>query len=48
MEAKEKPGILYIWRSLIRGIRAMEKGMIWRVVMGHKFGYGRIHGYRWV
>jgi hypothetical protein len=29
--AKEGPGISYTWRSLVRGLRAMEKGIIWRI-----------------
>jgi hypothetical protein len=36
MGAKEGPGISYTWRSLIRGLRAMEKGMIWRVGDGEQ------------
>lgn len=29
--AVEGPGISYTWRSLVRGLRAMEKGIIWRI-----------------
>ena len=36
MEAKEGLGISYTWRSLIRGLKAMEKGMIWRVGDGEQ------------
>jgi len=32
--AKEGPGISYTWRSLLRGLKALEKGMIWRVGNG--------------
>jgi hypothetical protein len=28
---KEGPGMSYTWRSLVRGLRAMEKGIIWRI-----------------
>lgn len=28
---KEGPGISYTWRSMIRGLRALEKGIIWRI-----------------
>ena len=26
-----RPGISYSWRSLLRGLRALENGIIWRV-----------------
>jgi hypothetical protein len=31
MEAKEKAGISYSWRSIVRGIKALNKGLIWRI-----------------
>ena len=31
LEVKEKPGISYSWRSLIRGLKALNDGLIWRV-----------------
>lgn len=31
LEAKEKPGISYSWRSIVRGIKALNKGLIWRI-----------------
>jgi len=31
LEVKEKPGISYSWRSLIRGLKALNNGLIWRV-----------------
>lgn len=31
LSAKERPGISYTWRSILRGVRAMENGLIWRV-----------------
>ena len=34
--AKEGPGISYTWRSLLRGLKALEKGMIWRVGNGQQ------------
>ena len=30
-DVREGPGISYTWRSLVRGLRAMEKGIIWRI-----------------
>jgi hypothetical protein len=36
MTAKEGPGISYTWRSLLRGLRALEKGIIWRVGDGEQ------------
>jgi hypothetical protein len=36
MKAKEGRSISYTWRSLVRGLRAMEKGMIWRVGDGEQ------------
>ena len=27
----EKPGISYSWRSIIRGVRALKNGLVWRV-----------------
>jgi len=36
MEAKEGTGISYTWRSLVSGLRPMEKGMIWRVGDGEQ------------
>lgn len=34
-EVKEKPGISYTWRSLLRGIEALKEGLIWRVGDGN-------------
>ena len=31
LQVQECPGISYTWRSIVRGIRALEKGLIWRV-----------------
>jgi len=31
LHVKEKPGISYSWRSIVRGIEAMKEGLIWRV-----------------
>jgi hypothetical protein len=31
LEVKEKPGISYSWRSIIRGVHALKEGLIWRV-----------------
>lgn len=36
MGANEGPGISYTRRSLIRGLRAMEMGMIWRIGDGEQ------------
>lgn len=35
-EAKEKPGISYSWRSLVRGLVALKEGLIWRVGDGNR------------
>ena len=32
LHAKEVPGISYTWRSIVRGLQALKKGLIWRVV----------------
>lgn len=31
LEANEGPGISYTWRSIIRGLQALQKGLVWRV-----------------
>jgi len=31
LTASEKPGISYTWRSILRGLQALKKGLIWRV-----------------
>jgi hypothetical protein len=31
LNAVEKPGISYCWRSIVRGFQAIKAGMIWRV-----------------
>ena len=31
LKVKEGPGISYSWRSIIRGVQALKKGLIWRV-----------------
>lgn len=31
LNAKEGPGVSYSWRSILRGIEALQKGLIWRV-----------------
>ena len=31
IEVKEKPGISYSWRSIVRGVQALKEGLIWRV-----------------
>jgi hypothetical protein len=31
LQAKEGPGISYSWRSIVRGLQALQKGLIWRV-----------------
>jgi hypothetical protein len=31
LEAKEEPGISYSWRNIIRGVAALQKGLIWRI-----------------
>jgi hypothetical protein len=31
LNAKEAPGISYTWRSILRGIKALKDGLIWRV-----------------
>ena len=32
----EKPGLSYSWRSIVRGLQALNKGLIWRVGDGSK------------
>ena len=36
----EKPGISYTWRNIIRGVRALEQGLIWRVGDGSLINMG--------
>lgn len=36
MQVQEHPGISYTWRSIVRGIKALEKGLIWRVGDGQQ------------
>jgi hypothetical protein len=36
MEADEGPGISYSWRSIVQGIKASRKGIIWRVGDGEQ------------
>lgn len=36
LQVQEHPGISYTWRSFVRGIRALEKGLIWRVGNGQQ------------
>jgi len=31
LEVLEKPGISYAWRSIVRRVPALKKGLIWRV-----------------
>lgn len=31
MQASEGPGIAYTWRSIIRGFKALERGLVCRV-----------------
>jgi hypothetical protein len=31
LNAVEKPGISYSWRSIVSGLKAVKEGMIWRV-----------------
>jgi hypothetical protein len=31
LKAKEKSGISYAWRSILHGVQALQKGLIWRV-----------------
>ena len=35
LEAKPKANMSYMWRSILRGIEVIKKGMIWRVSDGH-------------
>jgi hypothetical protein len=35
LNAKEGPGISYTWRSIVRGIKALKEGMVWRVSDGN-------------
>ena len=34
LEAMETPNISYSWRSILRGIKALKEGLIWRVGTG--------------
>lgn len=36
LAATEQPGISYSWRSIVRGLDALKKGLIWRVGSGEK------------
>ena len=36
LQAVEKPGISYSWRSILRGFGALKEGLIWRVGDGTK------------
>lgn len=31
MQASEGLGISYTWRSIVRGLQALQKGLIWRI-----------------
>ena len=31
LSVTEKPGISYSWRSIVHGVQALKKGLIWRV-----------------
>jgi len=31
LSVQQKPGISYSWRSIVRGVQALNKGLIWRV-----------------
>jgi len=48
LEAKEGPGISYSWHSIIRGVVALQKGLIWHVGDGtnirHGFHMGSLEG----
>jgi hypothetical protein len=35
LNAKEFPGISYAWRSILRGIKSLKDGLIWRVGDGN-------------
>jgi hypothetical protein len=34
LEAKERPGISYTWRSILRGLDLLKNGLIWRIGTG--------------
>jgi hypothetical protein len=36
LNVEEGPGISYSWRSIVRGIKALKVGMIWRVGDGSR------------
>ena len=37
----EKPGISYTWRTIVRGLQALKKGLIWRVGDGSNINIWR-------
>ena len=47
MQSSEGPGISYTWRSIVRGLQALQKGLIWRIGDGMQIKiWGKIHGYQ--